>query len=161
MSLQHLASVLTGIASAALLHGLRLVAVAIVAQAVWGMARTLSRARARASITVASALIAPPSHSTLAQLGVIGLGAALGRRIRRAPLTRATVIRAVTIPGFKTRRSGRVGRLLGLAGYTASAGVGRFRGRDCNSSTPFIVLEHGLRCRHVALPRLAGEGRCS
>ena len=72
-------SALTGTASAALLHGLRLVAVAIVAQAVWGMARTLSRGRARASITVASAFIVLLSHSTLAQLGAIGLGAALGR----------------------------------------------------------------------------------
>src|ERR1044072_6413103 len=40
-----------------LLHGLKLVAVAIVAQAVWGMARTLCPAKQRASIAVASALI--------------------------------------------------------------------------------------------------------
>ena len=40
-----------------LLHGLKLVAVAIVAQAVWGMARSLCPDRERASIAVAAALI--------------------------------------------------------------------------------------------------------
>jgi chromate transporter len=40
-----------------LLHGLKLAAVAIVAQAVWGMARTLCPDRERASIAVAAALI--------------------------------------------------------------------------------------------------------
>ena len=40
-----------------LLHGLKLVAVAIVAQAVWGMARTLCPDRERASIAVIAALI--------------------------------------------------------------------------------------------------------
>src|SRR5205807_353717 len=40
-----------------LLHGLKLVAVAIVAQAVWGMARTLCPDRQRASIAVVGALI--------------------------------------------------------------------------------------------------------
>jgi chromate transporter len=40
-----------------LLHGLKLVAVAIVAQAVWGMARTLCPDRERASIAVLSALV--------------------------------------------------------------------------------------------------------
>jgi chromate transporter len=39
-----------------LLHGLKLVVVAIVAQAVWGMARTLCPDRERASIAVLSAL---------------------------------------------------------------------------------------------------------
>lgn len=73
------ASAITGSGAMALLHGLKLVAVAIVAQAVSGMARTLSSGRARASITVASALIVILSRSTLAQLGAIGLGAALGR----------------------------------------------------------------------------------
>src|SRR5499427_2290498 len=41
---------LSGALGTGLLHGLKLVAVAIVAQAVWGMARTLCPDRARASI---------------------------------------------------------------------------------------------------------------
>src|SRR5437762_8911841 len=51
------ASALGGPTGAGLLHGLRLVAVAIVAQAVWGMARTLAPARGRASIAAAAARI--------------------------------------------------------------------------------------------------------
>src|SRR5215468_9020619 len=48
---------LGGPVGSGLLHGLKLVAVAIVAQAVWGMARTLCPDRARASIAVTAALI--------------------------------------------------------------------------------------------------------
>src|SRR5579875_588576 len=40
------------------LHGLKIVAVAVVAQAVWGMARTLCPDRERASLAVAAALLA-------------------------------------------------------------------------------------------------------
>ncbi len=69
---------LTSPGAVALLHSLRLVAVAIVAQAVWQMARTLSRGVARASVTGAAALIAVLTDSTGAQLVAIALGAALG-----------------------------------------------------------------------------------
>ena len=48
---------LEGPVGAGLLHGLKLVAVAIVAQAVWGMARTLCPDRERASIAVVAALV--------------------------------------------------------------------------------------------------------
>src|SRR5271166_1632986 len=61
-----------------LLHGLKLVAVAIVAQAVWGMARTLCPDRERASIAVAAALIILFSAASLAQIGAILLGGFLG-----------------------------------------------------------------------------------
>jgi chromate transport protein ChrA len=53
---------------AGLLHGLKLVAVAIVAQAVWGMARTLCPDRERASIAALSALIILFSTSSIAQM---------------------------------------------------------------------------------------------
>ena len=68
----------TGPYAQALLHGLKLVAVVIVAQAVWGMAGTLSRGWARASITLGSILIALLTHSTWAQLTAIVSGAAAG-----------------------------------------------------------------------------------
>jgi chromate transporter len=51
------ASALSGPTGVALLHGLKLVAVAIVAQAVYRMARTLCPDRERASIAVVAALI--------------------------------------------------------------------------------------------------------
>lgn len=72
------AGALRGPAGTGLLHGLRLVAVAIVAQAVWGMARTLCPDRQRASIAVASALIILFSTSSVAQVGAIALGGLLG-----------------------------------------------------------------------------------
>ena len=51
-----LGSALAGPGSVALLHGLKLVAVAIVAQAVWGMAHTLASDRSRAGIALAAVL---------------------------------------------------------------------------------------------------------
>jgi chromate transporter len=72
------ASALSGPLGAGLLHGLRLVAVAIVAQAVWGMARSLAPDRARASIAVIAALIILFSTSSLAQIGAIALGGIAG-----------------------------------------------------------------------------------
>ena len=61
-----------------LLHGLKLVAVAIVAQAVWGMARTLCPDRERASIAAIAALIILFSSTSIAQIGAIGFGALAG-----------------------------------------------------------------------------------
>ena len=63
-----------GPTGAGLLHGLKLVAVAIVAQAVWGMARTLCPDRERASIAVVAALIILFSTSSVAQIGAIAAG---------------------------------------------------------------------------------------
>ena len=61
-----------------LLHGLKLVAVAIVAQAVWGMARTLCPDRERASIATVAALLILLSSSSVAQIAAILLGAVAG-----------------------------------------------------------------------------------
>ena len=61
-----------------LLHGLKLVAVAIVAQAVWGMARTLCPDRERASIAAIAALIILFSSTSIAQIGAIVFGALAG-----------------------------------------------------------------------------------
>jgi chromate transporter len=72
------ANALSGPAGTGLLHGLKLVAVAIVAQAVWGMARTLCPDRARASIAVVAALVILFSGSALAQIAAIALGGIAG-----------------------------------------------------------------------------------
>jgi chromate transporter len=69
---------LHGAIGTGLLHGLKLVAVAIVAQAVWGMARTLCPDRERASIAAVAALIILFSGAALAQIGAIVFGAAAG-----------------------------------------------------------------------------------
>jgi chromate transporter len=61
-----------------LLHGLKLVAVAIVAQAVWGMARTLCPDRERASIAAIAAVIILFAGTSVAQIGAILFGALAG-----------------------------------------------------------------------------------
>ena len=63
---------------AGLLHGLKLVAVAIVAQAIWGMARTLCPDRQRASIAAGAALVVLYGSSSLGQISAIVLGGVLG-----------------------------------------------------------------------------------
>jgi chromate transporter len=78
------ASGLSGSAGTGLVHGLKLVAVAIVAQAVWGMVRSLCPDRERASIATISALVILMSSSAMAQTGAIILGALAGLWLCRA-----------------------------------------------------------------------------
>jgi chromate transporter len=77
------AAALSGAIGTGLLHGLRLAAVAIVAQAVLGMARTLCPDRERASIALGAALIILFSTSSIAQVSAILLGGILGLRFCR------------------------------------------------------------------------------
>jgi chromate transporter len=72
------ANMVSGPAASGALHGLKLVAVAIVAQAVWGMARSLCPDRPRASIAVAATLIILFGGSSLAQIGAILAGGIAG-----------------------------------------------------------------------------------
>ena len=58
--------------------GLKLVAVAVVAQAVWGMARNLCPDRTRASLGVAAAVVALAMPSASGQIAAILLGAGIG-----------------------------------------------------------------------------------
>lgn len=77
---------LSGPLGQGLIHGLKLVAVAIVAQAVWGMARTLCPDRERASIALAAVLLLAFANSSLAQIGAIAVGGAAGLWLcRQAP----------------------------------------------------------------------------
>jgi len=85
------ATLLSGPVGVGLIHGLKLVAVAIVAQAVWGMARVLCPDRERASIAVAAALIILLfSTSPVAQVAAIALGGVAGLWLCRAELPPAT-----------------------------------------------------------------------
>jgi chromate transporter len=79
------ASALRGPIGTGLLHGLKLVAVAIVAQAVWGMARTLCPDRERASVAAVAALIVLLSTSSFSQLAAILFGAIAGAVLCRHP----------------------------------------------------------------------------
>jgi chromate transporter len=102
------AGALSGPAGVGLLHGLKLVAVAIVAQAVWGMARTLCPDRERASIAVAAALIILFSTASAAQIGAILLGGVAGFWLCRN--TPATPSGHIAMP---------VSRTVGMAALTA------------------------------------------
>jgi chromate transporter len=73
-----------------LLHGLKVVAVAVVAQAVWGMAHSLAADRERASIAVAGALIVIFVAGSIGQVAAIVAGALAGLWLcRQAPVTAA------------------------------------------------------------------------
>jgi chromate transporter len=74
-----------GPAAADWLQGLKLVAVAVVAQAVWGMARTLTPDRLRASIAIGGAAMTFVLPATLAQLGVITISGLIGWRFLVGP----------------------------------------------------------------------------
>jgi chromate transporter len=67
-----------GAALAGWLHGLKLAAVAVVAQAVWGMGRVLCPDRPRLTIGLASAAMLLLLPGAAVQLGVIAAGALLG-----------------------------------------------------------------------------------
>ncbi len=66
-----------------LLHGLKVVAVAVIAQAVWGMARTLAPDRPRATIALGAALLVLFIPSAVGQVGAIVLGGLAGLAVCR------------------------------------------------------------------------------
>jgi chromate transporter len=78
------------VSNAAWLKGLKLVAVAVVAQAVWAMGRSLAPDRPRATLAVAAALIALSAPSSAGQIGAIVLGAIVGLTLLPRPAAAAT-----------------------------------------------------------------------
>ena len=70
-----------GVLSAGPLHGLQIVAVAVVAQAVWNMARTLAPDRPRATLALLSAIVALAWPAPATQVLVIGGAGLLGWRM--------------------------------------------------------------------------------
>ncbi|MBC9883592.1 chromate efflux transporter [Bradyrhizobium sp. INPA01-394B] len=146
------AGALSGPAGAGLLHGLKLTAVAIVAQAVWGMARNLCPDRERASIAVVAALIILFSTASIAQIGAIVLGGLAGLWLCRSeaaapsghveiPVSRT--IGLITLAMFFVLLAG----LPLLRGLTGSTGVALF---DAFYRSGALVFGGG----HVVLPLL-------
>ncbi|NIA68452.1 chromate efflux transporter [Pelagibius litoralis] len=73
-----------------ILQGLKLVAVAVVAQALWGMARSLCPDRERASIALAAVLVVVFLGGAFGQVSAIGLGGLAGLWVcRNAAVTAA------------------------------------------------------------------------
>ncbi len=69
----------TDLSSSGALHGLKVAAVAVVAQAVWGMAKSLCPDRLRAGIAVAAALLVLAAPGAWGQIGAIIAGGLMGR----------------------------------------------------------------------------------
>ena len=68
----------TGPVAEGFLHGLKLVAVAVVAQAIWGMACSLTPDRPRAAIALAAVAVVVTFAGSIAQIAAIALGACAG-----------------------------------------------------------------------------------
>jgi chromate transporter len=146
------AGALSGPIGTGLLHGLKLTAVAIVAQAVWGMARTLAPDRQRASIATMAAVIILFSASPAAQVGAIILGGIAGLWLCRSGT--ATLSGHIEVP--VSRGAGLVALaaffllLVGLPvlhGATGSSAVSLF---DAFYRSGALVFGGG----HVVLPLL-------
>jgi chromate transporter len=146
------AAALSGPVGTGLLHGLKLVAVAIVAQAVWGMARTLCPDRERASIAGGAALIVLLSTSAFSQLAAILFGALTGAWLcRHIAVTRAE------------HTSIKVSRRVGVAALAAFFGLlfGLPLLRGVTELQPIAMMEAFYRSGalvfgggHVVLPLL-------
>jgi len=97
-----------GVEDAGWLHGLKVVAVAVVAQAVWGMARNLTPDRQRFSLAIAAAIAVLASRTALVQVLVIVLAGVAGSVLvsaeavttttrDRAPVSRGIAITALVL----------------------------------------------------------------
>jgi chromate transporter len=72
------AAAFTGPVADGFLHGLKLVAVAVIAQAIWGMSRTLTPDRTRAGIALGAIAIVVLFAGSFGQIAAIALGACAG-----------------------------------------------------------------------------------
>jgi chromate transporter len=96
---------LSGVWGQAVVHGLKLVAVAVVAQGVLGMARTLTPDAPRALMAAAAAALTAVVGRAWIQLLVIGAGAALGPWLCRHTTAHSS-------EGFRLRYARRAGAVL-------------------------------------------------
>jgi chromate transporter len=78
---------MTGSFAVGVLHGLKLVAVAIVAQAVWGMAFSLCPDRIRTSIAIVALVLVTAAASAAGQIAAIVVGGCAGALFCRTPST--------------------------------------------------------------------------
>jgi len=79
------ATIVSGPIGTGVLHGLKIVAVAIVAQAVWGMARSLCPDRERATVAVVAVAMLAILPGAVGMVGAIIIGAVAGMMLGRRP----------------------------------------------------------------------------
>ncbi|MFC5431125.1 chromate efflux transporter [Paraburkholderia denitrificans] len=95
----------------ALVHGLKLVAVAVVAQAVWDMGRRLCTDRRRVAIALIALTLLSLLTSVYAQLAVIAAGAVLGLALCRMQANDVVPAASYDIPAFAVTRKAAIAAL--------------------------------------------------
>ncbi|KGJ76940.1 chromate transporter [Cryobacterium roopkundense] len=146
------ASLFGGVVGVGILTGLKIVAVAIVAQAVWGMARTLTPDRPRAAIAVVAALITLGLVGSVGQIAAIVIGALAGLAFCRAGSSApGTMIRfPVSRPAGWICLGLFAGLLLGLSLLSTLTGSGAVQLFAAFYRAGALVFGGG----HVVLPLL-------
>lgn len=144
-------------------HGLKLIAVPIVAQAILNMARTLSRGRRRALITAVSLGISIVLPGTAAQLAVIAGGALLGRLILVDAAPSSTPTRSPAWSSAWSSVRSRCAGALGLVAFAATIVIAQMLVATTDSPlglaigklmrTTSLVFGGG----HVVLPLIKSE----
>lgn len=149
------ASAFTGPVAEGFLHGLKLVAVAVVAQAIWGMSRALTPDRVRAGIALAAVAIVVLFVGSFGQIAAIALGACAGLWLCRGEV--APVSGHLNFP--VTRAGGLIALVLFaallsippvIAAATSSQGLALF---DAFYRSGAFVFGGG----HVVLPLLQAQ----
>ena len=149
------AALFDNVIGSGVLVGLKIVAVAIVAQAVWGMARTLTPDARRASIAVGAALLVLLVAGSIGQVAAIVLGGAVGLLLCRATPAEITGELSLPVP----RRVG----MMALATFVALM-IGLPVAAAATSSTVLDIADAFYRAGalvfgggHVVLPLLQAE----
>ncbi|GEN29554.1 chromate transporter [Halovibrio variabilis] len=148
------AAVLDGPIASGIIHGLKVVAVAIVAHAVWGMARNLCPDKTRTGIALAAVFVVVLVSGPLGQVAAIVLGGLAGLLLcRNSPA--ATTSESLHFP--VSRRAGMValslfGGLLALLPLLAGS-AGWLNVADAFYRSGALVFGGG----HVVLPLLEAE----
>lgn len=150
------ASIFGGPVGGGILDGLKIVAVAIVAQAVWGMARSLTPDAPRAGIAVVAAALALFAPGAVGQLGALAVGVVAGLVLLREAAEQP----GETLPSFGVPRAVAIGSLvvaaaalIGLPLLAATTGSGLVALADAFFRSGALVFGGG----HVVLPLLQAE----
>lgn len=149
------ASLFGGPVGGGILDGLKIVAVAIVAQAVWGMARSLTPDPPRAAIAVVATALALVAPGAVGQLGALAIGVLAGLLLLREVADPP----GESLPSFGVPRAVAIGclivavvGLLGLPVLAAVTGSGVVALADAFYRSGALVFGGG----HVVLPLLQG-----
>lgn len=149
------ASLLHGAVAARAVHGLKLVAIVIVAQAIWGMARSLTPDLRRLTIAVAAAFALALWGGALGQIAAIVIGGLAGLVVCRDP----AALPGHGLPVRVSRRAGTASLgLFGMLLVVLPVLRAAFGGADCDLFGIFyragaLVFGGG----HVVLPLLRAD----